>query len=185
MDKPTGFGQTPQAAPAVRGWSVFLGLLLIALGIVGAHETWVVASDTNAGSWFQPFFDVMANDNVETWMVWAGVAAIIVGLILLIAVFKPRRKTHTQIESDKASMWTRSVDIARRSSAIARDVPGVAGASTQAVGPKVTVTVEGDVDDAELKQRVEDSVNHALTETANNPQVTVKVQPQQEVGTSV
>ena len=51
---PEHFGQQPKASPAARTWAVILGLLLLAAGVVGVRETWLVGSGSDAQSWVQP-----------------------------------------------------------------------------------------------------------------------------------
>ena len=118
-------------------------------------------------------------------MIWAGVAAIVVGFIFLIVAFKPRRKTHMRLESERSSVWLRAVDVARRSSAVARQVPGVAAARTQATNKNVKITVNGDTEDPALAPRVEEAVSQALQELSSTPRVSVTVEPVQEVETNV
>lgn len=120
---PEHFGQQPKASPAARTWAVILGLLLLAAGVVGVRETWLVGSGSDAQSWVQPVLNLIATKELQTWMIWAGIASIVVGLIFLFAAVKTRRTTHMQLASDTASMWMRPVDIARLSSATARRVP--------------------------------------------------------------
>ncbi|MEX3507775.1 MULTISPECIES: DUF6286 domain-containing protein [unclassified Corynebacterium] len=180
-----GLGQQPKASPAARGWAIFLGLLLLALAVMAGRETWLVATDANASSWVTPVTDLVARENLETWMIWAGVAAVVVGLIFLIVAFKPRRKTHMRLESERSSVWLRAVDVARRSSAVARQVPGVAAARTQATDKNVKITVNGDTEDPALAPRVEEAVSQALQTLESTPRVSVTVEPVQEVETNV
>ena len=182
---PEHFGQQPKASPAARTWAVILGLLLIVAGVVGVRETWLVGSGSDAQSWVQPVLNLIATEQLQTWMIWAGVASIIVGLIFLFATLKTRRTTHLQLASDTASMWMRPVDIARLSSATARRVPGVASAQTSADSKKAKVTVNGDTDDAELQGRVETAVTRCLAHLKNPPQVTVAVEKIPELDNNV
>lgn len=182
---PTHFGQQPKASPAVRTWAAILGLLLIAAGIVGVRETWLVGSGSDAQSWVQPVLDLIATKDLQTWMIWAGVGAIVVGLIFVIAALKTRRTTHLQLASDTASMWMRPVDIARVSSATARRVPGVASAQTSADSKTAKVTAHGDTDDAELQGRVETAVTQCLAPLQNPPQVIVTVEKIPELDNNV
>jgi len=178
---PEHFGQQPKASPAARTWAVILGLLLLAAGVVGVRETWLVGSGSDAQSWVQPVLNLIATEELQTWMIWAGVASIVVGLIFLFAAVKTRRTTHMQL----ASMWMRPVDIARLSSATARRVPGVASAQTSADSKKAKVTVNGDTDDAELQGRVETAVTRCLAHLKNPPQVTVAVEKIPELDNNV
>ncbi|MBD0856879.1 DUF6286 domain-containing protein [Corynebacterium striatum] len=180
---PRGYGQKPAASPAARTWTVILGLVCLGGAAFLGRETWAVS--TGARSWLQPFIDVMSQDKIETWMLASGGAAILVGLLLLVAAFKPRKSTHTQVESEVASIWLRPVDIARAASAAARRVPGVAAARSRAVISKkkitVDVTVNGDTEDEGLISRVEDAVAQTLQQLHRQPQLTVAAEKLPEV----
>lgn len=173
---PEHFGQQPKASPVVRTWTVILGIVLLAVGIVGVRETWLVGTDANAQSWVQPVLNLIATEQLEMWMIWAGVGSIVVGLIFVIAAVKTRRRTHVRVASEYASMWMRPVDVARLSSAAARRVPGVASAQTSADTKRTKVTVNGDEQDPELPGRVERAVTRALDVLAQPIQVTVAVE---------
>lgn len=183
--KIVGLGQQPKASPAARGWAIFLGLLLLGLAVVAGRETWLVASDANASSWVTPVTDLVARETLETWIIWAGVAAVMVGVIFLIIAFKPRRKTHLRLGSERSSAWLRAVDVARRSSAVARQIPGVAAARSQATDKSIKIIVNGDTQDPKLAPRVEEAVSQALHSLASTPQVSVSIEPVQEVETNV
>ena len=186
MAKNYGSGQEPKASPAVRPWAILLSLALLALAGVAIREAWVVGSATNQSSWIQPILDYASNaPGYETWMLWAGIGSVVVGLIFLLIAVKARRKTHVQVtpvNSELAtSMWLRPVDIARRSSATARQVPGVADARTAASRKRVDVTVNGDVNDDALPQRVSEAVAGVFDGLDKQPKVAVKVKPIPEV----
>lgn len=188
MDNPyPGFGQEPKGSPAARGWSILLGLLLLGLAVVTGREAWLLSSGADQPSWVQPVLDIFATPQLEEWMVWAGLAAAILGLILLFVSLKPRPSTHRQVASDHASIWMRPVDIARVASAAARHVPGVDSAQTKASGSQVRVDVTADGDGTELQQRVSQAVERALVVLREKPSVSVNVQPipSAEVGTNV
>lgn len=180
---PHGFGQKPAASPAARTWTVILGLACLGGSAFLGRETWAVSTGTR--SWLQPFIDVMSQDKIETWMLVSGGAAILVGLLLLVVAVKPRKSTHTQVESEVASMWLRPVDIARAASAAARRVPGVAAARSRAVISKkkitVDVTVNGDTEDEGLISRVEDAVAQTLQQLDRQPQLAVAAEKLPEV----
>ena len=81
-------------------------------------------------------------------------------------------------------MWLRAVDIARVASASARRVPGASAARSRAkISTKrahVTVTATGDVEDAQLKERVKDAVTAALSAVSPTPELTVHIENDQE-----
>lgn len=81
VNLPEHFGQQPKASPVVRTWTVILGIVLLAVGIVGVRETWLVGTDANAQSWVQPVLNLIATEQLEMWMIWAGVGSIVVGQV--------------------------------------------------------------------------------------------------------
>ncbi len=178
-------GQEPKASPAVRVWAVLLGLALIALAAVAGREVWRLVAAPEATSWTQPFIDLMATDGLRTWMPWAGAAAIVVGLVFLGIAAKPRRRTHQRLSTSAGSAWVRHVDIARRCSAVARRVPGVAAARTQSSSSGIAIIVNGDVNDSELSQRVIQAVTAEMDALETPTKVTVTVEPVQEVDARV
>ena len=181
---PVGLGQRPKASPPARTWTVILGIVLIAGAAVAGREAWVVGADEGGQSWLQPFIDVMSKPEIETWMLIGGGLGILLGLILLWAACAPRKTTHVSIASEDASMWLRAVDIARVASASARRVPGASAARSRAkISTKrahVTVTATGDVEDAQLKERVKDAVTAALSAVSPTPELTVHIENDQE-----
>lgn len=181
---PVGFGQRPKASPPARGWTIIVGILLLAAAVVVGREAWVAGANEGATSWLQPFIDVMSSPEIHTWMLVAGGVAIVVGLILLWAACAPRKTTHVRIGSEDASMWLRAVDIARVASATARRVPGTTAARSRAKITKersrITVTATGDADDAQLKERVTEAVTAALAAITPAPEVTVVIENEQE-----
>lgn len=181
---PAGFGQRPKASPPARGWTVIVGIVLLVAAVVFGREAWVIGADEGGTSWLQPFIDVMSSPEIHTWMLVAGGAAILIGLILLWAACAPRKTTHVRIGSEDASMWLRALDIARVASATARRVPGTTAARSRARIHKdrsrITVTATGDTDDAQLKERVSEAVTAALAAITPAPQVTVVVENDQE-----
>ncbi|KAA8721581.1 DUF6286 domain-containing protein [Corynebacterium phocae] len=180
------YGQEPKASPAVRWATVILGLILLGLAFVAGREVWRILAAPEQQSWTQPAVDVMSKPGLEDWMLYAAAGAIVVGLICLFLAFKPRRSTHVSVSHDNGpSTWIRHVDVARRSSAIARNVPGVASAHSTSKNNVVTVTVNGDVGDSGLAERVSQAVSAELSHLARPPRVNVKTEQIQGVGNNV
>ena len=81
-------------------------------------------------------------------------------------------------------MWLRAVDIARIASAAARRVPGASAARSRAKisanRASLIVTATGDLEDAQLKERVTDAVEAALADVSPTPTLTVVIENDQE-----
>src|SRR5699024_2475760 len=144
--------------------------------------------------WTAPVFRLIGTPPLPMWMVWAGVASVVVGLFFFITAVRPGRMTHVpvspSVEGAAATMWIRNVDISRLVSGTTRRLPGVSTAQTRTTGNtkkglKVEITSAGDVDDPMLAQRVTDSVKHSLQHLGTKVEVSVEVEKKQELGTDV
>ena len=183
-------GQEPKGAPIVRWWALLLSLALLALAAVFGREAWRVSTHATVDSWTQPFIDVMSADAqgsaaIAPWMLWGGAAGIVVGLLMLYAALRPRRRTHVELASGAISGWTRQVDIARRCSATARKVPGVGAARTTAGKKGIHLIINGDIEDENLATRVREVVNDELASLAHPAPLSVTVERIEEVDTNV
>ena len=168
-------GQEPKASPIARALAVILGLLLLAVAGVVIRELAVVMPNSDQQSWITPITEFFGQDELPEWIVWVGVAAIVVGVVLLIVTFKPRARTHRAVKSD-APTWLRPVDIARISSATAQQLPGARSAHSKFSGKKLKVVVEGDADDASLPERVEKALATKLSYLHDLPKIEVQVE---------
>ena len=183
-------GQEPKGAPIVRWWALLLSLALLALAAVFGREAWRVSTHATVDSWTQPFIDVMSaaaqgSAAIAPWMLWGGAAGIVVGLLMLYAALRPRRRTHVELASGAISGWTRQVDIARRCSATARKVPGVGAARTTAGKKGIHLIINGDIEDENLATRVREVVNEELASLAHPAPLSVTVERIEEVDTNV
>ncbi|WP_165241114.1 DUF6286 domain-containing protein [Corynebacterium lizhenjunii] len=179
-------GQEPVASPKVRWAGLLTGVVFVALAAVLGRELW--ALNTGATSWVRPVLDLAAKPVLESWMLFALAGVIVLGLLAIWAAVAPRKRTHLRLQSPAGmdmSMWTRRVDIARRASAVARRVPGVTAARSQASHSKLALTVNGDIDDPALAARVKEAVTHELSALAHGLDVQVTVQRLEEVDINV
>lgn len=177
-----GLGRQPKPSPVVRWWAIAVGLCALVIGIIAARDVWVVLSGDPQQQWLVPLAQSVTGQapQVEKWGL--TIAAIVVGLVLMLVAFMPRRTTHWRLttpsvsDTSAVSLWVRPVDVARHASATARRVPGVTGALTQATRRRVELTVDGEIDDAGLADRVHQAVAQALMPLHQTPQVVVNVQ---------
>lgn len=177
-------GQEPKASPAVRAWAIILGLFLICLAAVLSREIWRIQVSPTTPSWIQPAIDVLARPGIETWMLISGAVCALIGLFFLGIAGRGRKRTHLALEGE-VSTWIRHVDIARRSSAVARTIPGVTAARTVSARKGVHVVVNGDVNDTALTQRVHEAIATELRCLAHSPTVTVELEHIEEVDSNV
>lgn len=172
-------GQEPKASPTARWLVIILGLLLIAGAVVLGRDLWI--RDHRREELALPqVLDTLSAATYEPWMLPAGIACVVVGVILLVLALRPRKSTHHRVSSE-VSLWLRPVDIARKSTATASRVTGVSTAHSQATKKAVTVHVTGDAEDEHLGARVEQAVAAIARELDPVPEVKVRVRPRGEV----
>lgn len=155
-----------RARPAARGATMFIGLLLLAIGGVAAREQWYVnREDNDAQAWVAPALEFIGDATYQDWLMPVGFAVAFVGLIYLIIAVRNRRVTHLALENkvdDELIWFARPLDIARLCTSAVQDVPGVDKAQTNVnkkankIAVHVTPTVDGQL------STVEDDVRRAL-----------------------
>ncbi|AZA14410.1 DUF6286 domain-containing protein [Corynebacterium choanae] len=178
--KPEPIGQQQVGAPAARWLVLCLGIVLLALAGVAGRELWVRYSDTTQPSWARPVTDYIGNLTYQQWMLYAGIACLVVALLLLIAVFKPRPKTHRPLVDANQSVWMRPVDIARMCSAAAEHVPGVEAATTTVKPRSITVALTADANDQTLTDRVGRVLSPLVKQVAGEPELKLSVTHNEE-----
>lgn len=174
-----GKGQEPRANPFARWVTIIIGLLFLVLAVLAGRDIWARNyANSQEQEWLAPAFKIFGGPRPD-WALAAGIIAIIVGLILIIIAFKPRKRTHRRIQSE-VSLWTRPVDVSRMASQVARKVPGVSTAHSAVKGSTLSVNVGGDSTDSSLPQRVEEALSPMIAKFDSPKQVKVRVQ-QEEV----
>lgn len=165
----------PRAQPASRFLAVALSLGLFALVGIAGRELWTKRTGTQLESWLRPVFDTVARARFESWMLPAGVAVAIVGIVFIVVALKPRPKTHVALAAGP-NFWIRNLDIARLCTSTAERVPGVARATTYASPRTITVTVSGGERHDDLAERVHAAVSPIVDHLAASRRLQVKHQ---------
>lgn len=104
----------PKAAPKATGVAVVLAILLVIVGIICGRDALIEFGAVESEPWIGRSIDTMLDLTVQTWMLPAGIALCILGLILVVAAMLPRRRTH--ILSDSEGVWIRRPTRSRVSS---------------------------------------------------------------------
>lgn len=168
----------PAASPRARWWTVLLGLLLLAAGGVAVHDLLVVRGTIHTDQLLTPVYDWIADVTYADWVLPAGIGCALVALILLVATLRPRARTHLSFGED-AALYARPVDVARMSTAAARQAGGVLRASTVATRKRITVTATTAAgDQAErnaVSAAVSEQVGHLAAMLDPEPAVVVKI----------
>jgi hypothetical protein len=158
----------PRARPAAGWLGPLVALLMIALGVVLVQEAlarWGVVST----SWLGSFLTNVDGLRAGTWTVPAGVVLVLLGLLVLLAALKPRRRTHVRVDGE-ADLWMTPTALASLARDAAEGVPGVARVS--ATGSRSTVKVRAA---AEHPADVAAAVEQAVTDRLDGAEVRVSV----------
>ena len=113
--------------------------------------------------------------------VTVGIVVAIVGLWLVIAAFKPRPRRYVRVDS-ASSIWMRPVDVARKSTHVARQQAPGSAISSRSTRKKLTVSVEDDGSAQALQQRVTTALENEFAPLHVRPRIAVALRPQQDAG---
>lgn len=158
--------QQPKASPAARWVAVLIGLVFLALAGVAIHD--IVALHSSRDGIVEPAARTLSEGVFHGWMAAASVGALILGLLLLIAALRPRKNTHLPLKA-QVPLWTRPVDIARYTTAHAKEVSGVKSATTTVKRKRVHVEAVTPAPDPSLEGRLGEAVNAALQPLSSAP----------------
>lgn len=168
----------PVAAPAATGVALFLAIAVIALGVVAGRDALLSTGAITGSPWIAAALHYLDGLTAQAWMIPAGLGAAVVGLLLLFAAVKPRRRTHRQLAA--SGTWTKPRDIVRLARCAAEPITGVAEASGTGSNRRITLTITAvsGFDTAALKDTVHATVTEALTPLAKSPRVRIRTKEQ-------
>ncbi|WP_235933491.1 hypothetical protein [Corynebacterium qintianiae] len=159
-------------------------MLLLVLAFAIGRDLWFRWGENNPeNSWVAATLRWLASYPVNLVAVALGIAVSLAGLWMIIAALSPRVRTHARVASP-ASVWIRPVDMARKSTHLARTHAGDGAINSRATRMRVRVAVEDDGTGTELKQRIEASLIDEFSPLQVQPRVTVALLPQQADPTS-
>lgn len=168
----------PAAAPsplasAAAHWSGALcAVLLVAVGVVGIRDGVAAAGWIQGNLWTRAAIAWVDGQSAHGWMVPVGAILALLGLALVIAGVKPRRRKAVPVQA-RTSVYLDIGDAAKLATAAAQAVPGVTRASARATRRAMTVrarTTGPDVTDDSVAAAVRD----ALTPLAAVPRIAVR-----------
>ncbi|MBY4127040.1 hypothetical protein HQO83_01390 [Rhodococcus fascians] len=165
----------PVASPTAAVPAVLFALVLIAAGIVLGREALLKLGALDGPEWVGPAATHFDGLTAQDWMFPAGIAAVVIGFILVFIAIRPRRRTHRALTEQ--DIWLRKGDVAAVARAAALDNVGVDSATAKAGNKKVTVaatTVVG-TDTSALKSSIVTSVDDALRPLVSAPKVRTRV----------
>lgn len=167
---PVGTGTSPL-------FGLILALGLIALGVVGVQEALVRSGAVDATSWTSWVLDRLDGVRSADWMLVAFAAAALVGLLLLLVVFR-RRPLKSLALRASTGVFLRTRDLARVAEGLIEGTDGVTDvhASASRSRLKVTLTtVEPKERNSALGDTVHERLAPCLEPLARAPKVSVNI----------
>ncbi|MGZ8177927.1 DUF6286 domain-containing protein [Williamsia sp. SKLECPSW1] len=159
----------PTATPGAVWITSLFAVALIALGGVAIRDICVDQKWISGSGWIAAASRWIADLSWQGWFWAVAIALIVVGLLLLWIAVKPRARTHIPLDGAGTvdgyapSTWTRKGDVARRASAVARQIAGVTKATStvkrRRIITRITTTDEAPAD----ADAVRDAVTAAIT----------------------
>ncbi|TWD82523.1 cell envelope-related Asp23 family protein [Kribbella amoyensis] len=165
----------PVAGPAASGVGVCAALVVIGVGVVliGEMLSAVGLLDGPAvpRSWFGQTFEV----EPMSWLLPAGIAVAVIGIVLLVATLKPRRRTHLVVDDAAKLVWIRPSDAARLAANSAARVDSVTGVSATGKGRRIRLTTATFGDRERVRGEVCEVVTERLRGLTPSPRLSVLV----------
>ncbi|CAN5338320.1 hypothetical protein BH11ACT6_BH11ACT6_00160 [soil metagenome] len=175
MSDPTESAKAPLAPPAATGTAIVLAAGLIALGVVAGREALLDSGLINGTPWITTALDAADGATAPPWLLPAGVVVAVVGVLLVWAAIKPRKRTHRPLRV--ADTWISRGDVARVARVAAERNTGVSSVSTSGAGRSLTLTVVplAGFDTEEVEQSVKAEVTQALSSLTTPPRLKLRI----------
>lgn len=174
--RPLGAARGPRPAPSATRPATVLMLLLLGAAVVGIHDLLTHLGAVPGSSWTAAVLSSLDNQRRQGWMLPAGVVVALLGLLVIVAALRPRRRTHRQAVDDP-TLWLRPVDLARTASAAALGTADVASATSTVRRRKVRTRVlaHPNADKTVVRDAVTATVAQALDPLIGAVTVTTRV----------
>jgi hypothetical protein len=171
-----GARRPPAALPAAAPAGVFLALVLLGLGVVALRDTAVALQWLHGTPWIDTVIHRIDGLRFASTMIPAGIAALAVGVALVISALRPRRSTAVAVTA-ASSVWISPWELAAVATHAANSVPGVFDARTAATRRTLTVSARvADTKTAQTKTNDIETAVHAATGIVSSPpKVTVRI----------
>ncbi len=167
--------KVPVASGILPLLGVIWALALIGLGVALVREVLVHANAVSGSLWVAKTVTYLNDRPPMDWMVPAGVAAALLGLVLVVLALRPRARKELAV-SARTGVFLTTASIRRLAESAAADVDGVDTTSVSASRSKVVIDVTTlSADTADTKSRIELAVTTALASLTTQPTIKVKV----------
>ena len=164
----------PLALPAAGFTGPLVALLLLAAGAVGIRDGAVGAGWIDGTPWTETAAQWVDGLAFAGWMIPIAIVSIVLGLFLLVAALKPRRRTALEVAA-QTSVYIEPSGVARIAADAARSVDGVLDARASATRRSVTVRADITGDErSELEKAIADQVGIALEPLTAAPKTKVR-----------
>ena len=168
-------GAQPLAPAGASYLAAASATVMIVLGGLGLREALVAAGWIGGASWIADAVSAADGSAPMPWTPFAGIAAGVVGIILVGVAVKPRRRRAVRATAQTA-VYVDVTDVARIASASAEAVPGVISARSTASRRALTVRCEvSGTAEAELKNAVNRAVTTELAALEHSPRIRVRL----------
>lgn len=149
----------PRARPAVVSLAAILALLLIVVAVVALRDLAVEQGWVGGAPWSRGLVDSLDGLTPTTAVVAAGIAVVVLGLLVALAALRPGRKTHLRTTA-KADLWLSPRAVAALAQSSAERAPGVISAeATRAGRRRIVVEVVTQQDRTTVTEAVRTAVD--------------------------
>lgn len=167
---PVGTGSAPLVG-------LLIALALVALGVLGVQEALVRSGAIDAASWTSGMVSGLDGITAADWMLAAFVAAILLGLVLLGVVFRPRPRKALALRAN-TGVYLRTSHLAQVAEHLVEGADGVTEVSARSTRRKLLLnvtTVEPEEHNDALQQILRDRLAPSLDDLAHPPKVSINV----------
>jgi len=167
-------GRQPVAGAAVVWVGLLTAVALVLAGCVAIRELAVAVGLMDGASWLTRGFGRTVELEPSGWMLPVGIAAAVLGLLVLLLTYKRRRRTHHAV-GPEGLVWLRSTDVARLASDSARRVDSVTAVSGKSKRKRVGLTVTTFGEPGRVSTEVRDVVDSRLASISPVPRTRIAV----------
>lgn len=170
---PVGTGPTPLYAQLIA-------LALIVIGVILIRDALVSAGAIGAERWSYRVLSWASGMQPAAWLLPASVVVIILGVLLVVLVVKPRPRKAVALNS-KTGVFLRTRDLARVAREVVSEVDGITAASASAGRRVLSVhatTITDPGIDEEVTTAVEERLAPTLSALENPPRLKVGLRHQ-------